>query len=72
MHAFGMPFFVYCFLCPQVPFEAVDVWVPLARQETGGRVVLFHAGDALKRCATAFKMPRNDAQRDRCELQFGC
>ncbi|KAG5187669.1 hypothetical protein JKP88DRAFT_353661 [Tribonema minus] len=35
--------FVGSFL-QQVPFEAVDVWVPLARQETGGRVVLFHAG----------------------------
>lgn len=29
----------------QIPFEAVDVWVPLCNQdEEGSEVVLFHAG----------------------------
>ncbi|CAM9766497.1 unnamed protein product, partial [Phaeothamnion confervicola] len=28
----------------QVPFEAVDVWVPLSRQGDSSGVVLFHAG----------------------------
>lgn len=34
-----------CFCHDQVPFEAVDVWVPLCdRDQEGSEVVLFHAG----------------------------
>ena len=34
-----------CVSCRQIPFEAVDVWVPLCNQDQeGSEVVLFHAG----------------------------